>query len=151
MISHIWSVLCDRAIIDRESNNVTFTVIEEMKATIEISPGASQDNIMLPIKGQLVSLWIQDQKNPVPAVEYRVRVKNPKGTVIGLAGKTAPFGSSRRIRTITSFDRFPISPNGNGNYWFLIDQKTKSRWKSVARVPLWVEVEIIEKSAKSPA
>lgn len=151
MITHIWSVLCERAIIDKESNNVTFTVMEQVKVVIEKPPKNSLQKLVLPIKGQVISMWLQDKNNTVPTLEFRVRIKNPKGKVIGQASQTAPFVSSPRLRTITSFNGLPISPKANGNYWFLIEYKIKDKWKTVAKVPYWVEVELIEKPSSLPS
>lgn len=141
MIQHVWSVLCERSIVDVDTNNITLSVLEQIKA-VHKKVDTKAKLVALPFKGQIVSLWQKTNGSTSDVVHYRIRIRDLMGKYIGEGGGETGFGTSDRLRTRTSFDRLPVRPIGKGYYYFVVELKANDKWKRVAQLPLLVEVEI---------
>jgi len=139
MITHVWSVLCERSILDSKTNNLILLVLEQVKAIGRIPPGHKGKSI-LPLKAQLVSLWVRDPTIDDSSFEYRMRINAPKGGTVGRAVGTTKFGKNTRLRTTVEIEGIPIIEEGKGIFTFVVDYKHKGKWKNVANIPLDLEV-----------
>jgi hypothetical protein len=141
-IQHLWSLVCERAIVDAATNNVSLTnVLEEIQVTP--NPGAklgagigTNDEISVPITFNLVSAF----RKLVPA-EYNGEVKtsiiDPNNKVINVNSHIIKIpASAKRFRGIVGFQGFKLT--GPGEYKFLIEIKesTEKVFKKVGEVYL---------------
>ena len=79
MIRHVWSVLCEKSIIDRDTNNISLDVLERVAMTLQ---GSREDRVLVPTPIRLVSLWQHDGESSEPG-RARVRVLGPGGDELG--------------------------------------------------------------------
>jgi len=145
MLTHAWSVLCERVIIDSETNNVSLINIYE-RITL---PNSAIDQIPPDAKGGrfdfsfcLMSMWTREIEKHVYGF-YRARLISPEGDSIRTTEeeRIEIEPPMRRLRTkLVNEDMVFTSP---GIYHFQIqfkDAEKRKRWKAVANVPLEIFV-----------
>lgn len=81
MICHVWSVLCSKISVDRETNSISlFEILENVEFT---TPTALTFPAKVPFEATLVNSWArQDPNGPVEG-EMRVRLLAPSGDQLG--------------------------------------------------------------------
>lgn len=141
MIEHIWSVACTRALIDKDSNNVTLSeVLEQLTVEAAIPrsdfPGGEP---VLPIEFEIVSFWIRTNPETPAKGVARILIQPPGGSA-SPAGDPFDVDLSEyeRLRTRSRFSGLPV--HESGRYWFIVQQQSGGDWTEVARVPLQVSV-----------
>lgn len=58
MIHHAWTVLCARSLIDRDTNNISLDVLEQLNVQIP-PPLQGAGGFVLPARLEVVSLWFR--------------------------------------------------------------------------------------------
>jgi hypothetical protein len=56
MIDHVWTILCSRAVIDRDTNNMSLLEVIEQLTLGDASPPVEGEGLA-PIQLELVTLW----------------------------------------------------------------------------------------------
>jgi hypothetical protein len=133
MIEHIWSVLCSRAVIDVETNNVSIQdVIEQI--TVNSAPVADG---FLPFPLEIVTLWNRKEiTNQIEAIE-RVQFITPSGKATVISEGKIDLTQAERFRHRVKLPGLPLSESGR--YYFKVESKTgDDSWKEVASIPLSV-------------
>jgi hypothetical protein len=148
MIKHIWSVLCNRSVIDSETNNLSlFDVFEDLNVSVkpnspsEISGETINKNISIPIKYEVVSMWLKDKDIKVATGTMQIELIDP----IGKSLKS--FSHNLEIKEIHNRIRSRIKVTGieltvSGTYIFNIKLKEgdKENFRTVVEVPLAVKI-----------
>ncbi len=135
MVTHIWSILCERISIDRETNLASYlTCIEEITVT------------QLPFANPLFSLgtlWKTDapQKD---VLKFRVMLISPeKSEKLLLESKDYIFEKERHRANIIlngiSFER-------DGTHIFRIQRKINKEWHTVSEIPIKIVVQAESKT-----
>lgn len=138
MIRHAWTVLCDKVIIDRDSNNVSLDVVEQLNVSLPEQPDGA---IAIPCRLRLATLWFRDDASDVERSRARVRVLGPDGNELGRFETAIEFApKTRRLRSFASLDVLPVS--SSGVFEFVTEIYVKGTWSERARVPLQVHVEV---------
>ncbi len=137
MVKHAWSVLCERTIIDKESNNITLSVMEQIKFVHEAKDTGKR--LMAPIKGRLVSMWYIEPGDKAKYIEYKIQIKDFQGDTVGEFEGKAEFAGALHARTISVFEALPFPFEGLGHYLFVVELKNKKKWEQVAEVPYLIE------------
>lgn len=136
MIMHVWTVLCSRSSIDRETNNVSlFDVLEQI--TIEDWAGHPG---LVPGQFELVSLWSRYELDRPSRGEARLTLRTPGGGTHAEQMQPIDLREYRRLRNRTRLPAIPIDVPGS--YRFVIEcrQMDQEEWVQVAIVPLEVQV-----------
>jgi len=145
MIQHVWSVLCARAVIDSESNNISlFDVVEQIVAIgpgiAAIAPGAEG---VAPVSLELVTLWSRDSLDEATRGRARLRIVGPDGMQIGNPFEyEVDLTNFVRIRNRFRMAAFPI--RGPGKYSVVIETEQDGSWRQVAQVPVQLVMQIQE-------
>ncbi len=144
MITHIWSVLCQRSIVDPQSNNVSIIdVFEALEVDINPVPNIkAQDNpeFNIPIQYQVVSLWARTDAKTAEG-QVRITLVSPDGKEKILVDSELKFPSDkRRMRSINQIQELPV--NQNGVYHFIIELKQEAKFQKEADIPLEVKLNI---------
>jgi hypothetical protein len=135
VVRHAWSVLCDRAFIDRDTNNVSVDAIEQLNFPLpEIPKGAR--GLLLPYPVELVSLWYRLPTDKPAKQRARLRLEDPQHQGVGLSEMEVDLTTATRHRTRVRMPLVPVT--GPGVYYFVVEQERGDGWKEVARVPLEV-------------
>jgi hypothetical protein len=138
MIDHVWTVVCSRAVIDRDSNNVSLqNVIEQLRIQADPLPDG-----VLPIPLQLATLWARADLE-VPARGYvRVTFLSPSSeALIGPFESEIDLIDYRRHRTRADFKGLPLRESGRYVFRVELRIEDQDQWHQVAAIPLEVNFE----------
>jgi hypothetical protein len=145
MTDHIWSVLCERSIVDRESNNITLqTVREQVVVFSEPVPGG-----IIPMHMELVSFWGRSVPDEPSVDNARVTLFKPSGELIISRDVVINLSEVERSRNRIIFNGIPADQPGR--YIFLVEISVDDDWIQVARVPLSVDFQPREQNAEVEA
>lgn len=142
-MKHVWSALCTRGIIDKQSNNVSlFELLEEIHLFINTQL-IEQEGV--PTFGTNMANWVSlfcRSDNDIPEKgKIKDEIKAPSGKTIGVRESEIDLLNHKRRRFLRTL---PIPPqNEPGIYLFETSLKTKknNRWRKVSEIPLEVIVE----------
>lgn len=153
MAHHVWSVLCYKAPIDKDTNEVSLlNVVENL--TIHTTEAELQKRVeslkegeqaLLPPPGnlELVSWWVRsDFDIPEEGVRARVALRLPDGREQLTEERTIDLQERSGFRLKYRVPGIPFG--GVGAYWFEVQQcemsedQTADGWRIMARVPLRV-------------
>jgi hypothetical protein len=149
MPQHVWSVLCQKGILDQFSNQVTLLdVVENLSIeTYDDAVRAARDGkqVVIPIKIHLVSMWARgDFDVPETFISRHVLVL-PDGTEIAPdhGTRAVDLVQYRRIRQFVRIEGFRFI--GAGVYRFLIQWRASdaNEWATVGNVPFDVELKVV--------
>ena len=135
MIRHIWSVLCQKSITDRDTNNISLDVLEQLTVKWPKLPKDSK-GILLPAPIEIISFWYRDPTNSAETGQGRMQVFSPSREMVGEAVFKIDLDKSRRVRTRVRMEGLPIPNEEQGYYKFNIELKIDGEWEEVATVPL---------------
>lgn len=144
-MKHIWSVLCSRAVIDRDTNNISLqNVIEQLNIQAEPSEGAA-----IPFQMEVVTFWTRDDPETPIRENSRVKLLSPKGKTIGSFEAEIDMTDHERSRSKLTLQGLPIS--SEGIFLFRIERQHPEslRWRKVAELPLQVSFSPPENSPET--
>src|SRR5438128_1389605 len=131
MALHVWSVLCQKAIVDKETNTVSLLDIIESLA-IEFTVESRPENAKFAITAsfQFATFWTRSVFDEPEKSRAKVTLYSPRETLsasnvfeIDLTG----FSNSRNIVKIPG-----ISIGESGRHWFVVEQEEGSDWVEVS-------------------
>ena len=133
MIAHVWSVLCARSIVDRDSNNISLLdVIEQLNLAIVELPA------IIPAQFELVTLWTRAD-NDMPAIgRGRVRYLCPTNELLAQIEHAIDHSDYRRTRQRSGLVGLPISGFGRHSLHVELQVAEDGEWTEVANLPLEV-------------
>lgn len=136
MIEHVWSILCRRSIIDKDTNSVS--IVDVMEA-INVETAGEQTPTLagIPLDFEIVTLWVRaDSKVPARS-RYRIRMQPPSGPAKPIGEPTeVDLRTFERLRARTHVSGIPLS--GPGRYRFIVELEDDG-WTPVSQVPLDIE------------
>lgn len=148
MAEHIWTVLCERHLVDPV--NKVITLLDVVESIFQEGLGQQLDDALRSGKKgvfvnyplQLVSWWFRS--NPKDEkLDLRFTLLNPAGTKVVERIATAEWlGEAAYLRVFFALDRLPVSMLGL--HWFNVEcqkpaKSGKLRWVSVTSIPFAVE------------
>jgi hypothetical protein len=154
MAEHIWSVLCSKSVIDKDTQQVSlFDVLEALHIQLEEpikSPG------LIRFATEVVSLWVRSERDAEETATTKCEVITPDGESVHAAEMALDFSEKRRFRSIFRAEGFPL--HGSGVYKFKVSVKdgASEEWRLAALLPIEVTVKSPNpeksgrKAAKSP-
>jgi hypothetical protein len=144
---HVWTIICSRASIDADNNNVslfnlierlTFTVTDEMQKQVK---GQNKKGVLFPIEFEMVSRFRRSTTEKVDFFDTRFRVENSESeTIASIDRKMAVKSEIKNLRIRTQFTQFPAIVSGV--YWFVTEAKKveDASFQELNRIPLDVIV-----------
>jgi len=151
MANHIWTLICARAVIDKESNALSlYDIMEEVTVHAryagEDPPDIAQRPI--PITAVVVSLIERSDPKKEESGKLSVSVLAPNGKELA-TGEVAysMTGPHVRFRSITNLTGLPVSAGGRYRVEVFLE-KGRGREK-VADVPLQIVLDIAKRDATS--
>lgn len=138
MIKHIWTVLCSRAVFDKDTNNVSLqNVIERLN--IQAEP---IENGVIPIPLHLVSMWTRSDLSVGSKAKVKITLYSPSGHRMETKGDEVIVEvntqKTENFRSRVLLNGFPS--NESGRYWFYVDiqQEDSDEWDRAAEIPVTV-------------
>jgi hypothetical protein len=132
MISHAWTVVCSKTLIDIDSNNISLDVSEQIK----IQGLSESKNQTIAIPGftlTVASLWYRGNPDTPERGAGRIKYIDPNGFELGTFALDLNLEKVSRLRTRATLPRVPI--RGSGWYFFVIEQKVDEMWVEMAKIP----------------
>lgn len=140
MARHVWSVLCSRSILDRDTKDISLIgVLESINFQIDKSLRRDPVKGVPRIRMELVSLWEGTQPGP-EKIEVRGSLLAPDGSTV--IGHTFEVEVKSRAKSILKFDTIGIK--AEGRFKVLMDLSVNGEWLNVAQISLDVSIETIE-------
>lgn len=131
---HIWSVLCGKYIIDKDSNNLSLIDIQERISFKGELPDKRPLELPLPSAIYFVSNWSRGSESDRKKHEALIKVISPDGQHIGCFSTLIDLEQSQGQRSLGKIDRLIYTVNGV--YEFQVCIKEDGEWKPVASIPL---------------
>lgn len=132
MIDHVWTVVCSRAVIDQDSNNVSLqNVVEQLNISGE--PG----HVVIPMSLDIVTLWARAKVEAPARGRARVTFLSPSGVATD-----SPFeydidlSEHRRYRSRGRVQPLHIEEAGRHAFRVELQKEHETGWHQVASIPL---------------
>jgi hypothetical protein len=145
MIKHIWSVLCQRSVVDQQSNNISLIdVFEQLQVDIPpkgISKTVSLKDMNIPIQYELVNLWSKTKEGIEEKENIRIVLYDPNGNEIKRIDKEFIIPKDKkRMREINKIQGITLRGSGVYNFVVSIKQQDNKTYKQAAKLPLEVKI-----------
>lgn len=158
MIKHIWSMLCEKSIVDSKSNNVSLIgIIEEAQFHGNLNnkqPGKDTENDpSLYLHIEWLTLWARKEKNTPIETEVKDYIINPSGEITFTKEYHIDLSKNIRLRCRRNISFAPFKQSGkpgdSGQYLFCVKVKNpeSKKWEEVSQLPVDVKI-FIEDSNK---
>jgi hypothetical protein len=132
MIDHVWTVVCTRALIDRDTNNISLVeVLEQLTVA-----GALPETINLVM--EIVTLWERHDLDAPARGRAQVRLVTPDGQLANPLQYDVDLTTHVRTRSRVQVPGFPF--RGFGRYEFRLELQPDGGvdWHEVSRTPLQI-------------
>lgn len=145
-IKHIWAVLCQRSIIDADSNNISLIdVLEQINisryAPSEQQPTAQDQLGVVPISFEIVSLWSRAEEPQSASGQCRVTLLGPSGPLGEANYIPVDLRKHERMRTRHRFEGLPVREAGRHLFHVEYRDDGETEWREVQAIPLKVVFE----------
>ncbi len=140
MIEHVWTVLCARASIDKETNNISlFEVVEQLQV---VGPRPPDDaTVLIPVSMELVTLWERTDWAIPTRGTARMALRLPDNQLYEAPLEMAvDLSTSPRHRSVMKFGAIPFRLPGVIRFEVSIRGDGQANWRIVAKVPLLLEM-----------
>lgn len=139
MIKHAWTTVCEKSIIDKDTNNISLDILEQLSINLPPLP-ADAKGIIFSYPIEIVSLWYRDLNIKGKKYSARVNIKSPAGDIILKTDMEIDLTNTQRYRTRVKLNRLQINKQSSGYYFFIVDVELNNKWTEITRVPLEVVI-----------
>lgn len=150
IIRHIWSVLCQKSSIDKDSNSLTLTdVLQQItidRAQLEqMRKRQAKDKIAIPVPFELVTIW--DRKDTGERnITGRTRVIDPTGKILLEQVHKLKFEKDKKgLRFRVRMLGMPITNAGEYVFTVEIREEGHKDFEERGRIPLTIKMSDISK------
>ncbi len=147
MIRHVWSILCSKSSVDRQTNSISlFEVIEGIQF---VTAGPVNFPADVPFEAQVVSLWLRSDPAVPEHGQMRSKLIGPSNQNLGESISEIDLRSNSRVRTVGQFNGLRI--DGAGIYeWEISSRDNKdSMWRPEAHIPFEIAINVDPSLGKS--
>ena len=152
-VKPIWSVLCQEASVDANTNNISlFKVVEQLQFGLKMEElDKLKDNpkfdpakpITFPFASQLVILWKNLSNTPVFEFPVKILLIDPNGKIIDEMFSDFRFEEGKdRLRTIVSINMIPVTKSGDYTYSVMTKQNKNDDFEEVCSVPMRIDLDL---------
>jgi hypothetical protein len=134
MIAHAWTTLCDRVVIDRDSDNLCLDTIE----AIYIDKIDDGQPALVPCRLEVVSLWYRRDPGHGALQRAHICVLSPELEALAHRSIDVDLRAVQRLRTRSLIDGLVV--RRPGTYYVAVDLLDGNPAREVARIPLQVEL-----------
>jgi hypothetical protein len=151
MADHIWSVLCEKHLVNPDNRLITIVeVVEGFSETglderLEEARQLGKRGVLIDGHMQLISWWYRTDPTEEETL-VRFDLRNPAGDKVYESTTTITWPSAKGsvpARIFLALERFPVTMFGL--HWFIVEYKrpTKNkvgRWVTATKIPLIVDM-----------
>ena len=149
MINHVWSVICEKSIIDNETKNLSLmNCLERLVVTVEPKPGVKisdkdKSKINLPINYEVASFWYRTDSTNKEIFWVKTLLVAPSNDKLNENEKQLEMKKSvERLRSRMRVSGLTL--RGSGLYFIkiFIKENKKDKYKQVAKLPLEISLKV---------
>ncbi|MDP2656350.1 MAG: hypothetical protein Q8P11_02185 [bacterium] len=136
-MKHIWSVLCQKTIIDGNSNLLSIIdCVEEINFTIKNATG---DKIVIPIEFQIINFWTTEKDDSI--LNLKIDLIDPDKNIINDLSSTFDINKgAMRYRSITKIQGMPITKTGRYTFRISTQSNEKDIYNVISELPLDIKI-----------
>ena len=139
-MKHVWSVLCQKSVIDNDTNLISLIdCLEEGSFTIGMQKTKSTQ-VVAPINFQLVGFWlIESDKEKL--LDLKIDLIDPTNKKIGDFSGTFDIKQGfKRFRTRINVNSMPITEGGRYIFKIMYRTKTSDSFSKVSELPFDIKI-----------
>jgi hypothetical protein len=147
MAKHVWTVLCRRSVIDRDSNAISlFDAVEALSfaGPVErvLSEASGDSPPLIPAQMELVSFWTRSDPKRKEKARARYVLVTPRGKTIVKSENQLDLMQHQRVRHRLTIDGLPFLAEPGTYEWKAQLRGTgkSASWRTVARIPFDVRI-----------
>ncbi len=144
-IKHVWSLLCEKSIVNQDDNIISLiSILEEVNTVITpTNPNASRpEKINIPFNFEIVSYWTKDLSDEVK-MQVKTDVFDPNNKELSSIINESIFPKDQqKLRARLKVQGLPVTINGNYYIRISIKTETEKDYKLVAELPLSIKLQI---------
>jgi len=152
-MKHVWSILCQSSIRDRDTNRTSVINALDVIGFI-VDKEKLEKNKKIPTNLEIVSLWSNLEKNKekfivkIEFMDSKKKILNNSELVVGGENDKSEFNEARSVTTKMAISF--LSVLSAGQYFFKVSQKhsTDKKFIIVAELPLEIKIKYQEKNIK---
>lgn len=136
MIEHVWTVVCSRAIVDQDSNNVSLeNILEQITVWGTPTPGT-----IIPMPFHVMTAWIRADADIPARGRMRLTFELPSGHVFkSPIEMEVDLTQCIRHRQKVKFSGIPIAEAGRHFVRIEFQNEDEELWRPAALVPLDID------------
>lgn len=138
-MQHIWSIVCQKGLVDRETNLLSvIDIFEQLTLPINDStPFNGKDIVSVGFNYEVVTFWKRISGDKPIQGDVLIKIFSPNGKE--LANFPIKFEFPTNMKNFRAKIRMNILPVvDSGTYKFVVMQKEKNDYKTVAELPFEV-------------
>lgn len=147
-INHIWSILCKRSLLDKETNNISiFDVIEQVSITPHYAEPNKRESfktgkiITIPFEYELINLWERDKIGGVTEAEVIIDLYDPNNKLIQSIPSKLKFDANhRRMRVNNKVIGLIVTIPGIYRFKVKIKEKNQGGYRIASEIPLEINI-----------
>lgn len=140
MPRHLWTIVCEKATIDRETNNVSLIeIVEDVSVAVEAQQELSKPlsaAIILPVTWTVVSAFERDDPARGEKADGEMQLVSPSGSILGTALIEIDLTQHARARCLVKFAGWPV-PEG-GRYLVKVFVRSQPGASLCGEIPLLI-------------
>lgn len=147
MAEHIWTVLCERHLVDPDTEIISLIDLAESFSTenldrqIEEAKQQGKKGALVNARAQLVSWWYRSDPKEA-ALQARFVLVDPTGEGFFSQSVNVPWEEGAAFRRIfVNLTRIPVQ--NTGLHWFVVEQQQtiedQVHWVVVTRIPVQID------------
>jgi len=140
MIKHVWSILCEKSILDQETNNVSITnAIEQLNLSLKGKPDklSLKKGIYIPFNLEIVTFLCTEDVANVIEGEYKIEIKAPDGKLLQ-EYETHVQSNNKRLRVRNRNIGLKVIESGVYKFNIFLKEKGEEQYRKVAELPVEV-------------
>jgi|SRR3989344_7063953 len=145
MLSHIWSLLCNKSLIDTDTNNISIIdVFERVDVNAKIALKNKQTlRVNIPVHFELVSFWFREKNNQVIKADVKVDFLNPtKEKIKTFSYKIEIPNNLKRLRSRLKINGLTLYTSGDYFFKIKVKEEGQKNYRIVAEIPLEVNLQL---------
>jgi len=135
MIEHIWSILCQNCLVDRNTNTISLIEAVEDLGIVDPPPADGQVGV-IPIHCSLVSNWERRPADQPIRGTAKFRSVRPTGEFEKEQEYAIDLSSTQRSRTIAKISGISFRELGRHVFEVYMKEDGASDWTKVAAIPI---------------
>lgn len=148
-MKNIWTILCNKSIIDEQSKNITMIdCVDQINVTlkkkkVEQAHKEGMEFIMIKHNLELVTLWYDNDMSVDREFEMKVNIINSEKKEIGsFSGNVSIPTSKKRVRNRLMFNLLPVAKTDEYTFVVFYKEKGKDKFLKAAEMPVEINVVI---------